>query len=202
MNKPLKACLALCVAFAGCGERSTQTLRLPDFSPGDAAKQLLADYDVNKDGQLDGKELEKCPALKGALEAIDTGGDGRLSSEEIATRLATYKTGGVAMMGITCTVSLDESPLPGAEVTFEPERCMGSNFQSASGVSDADGTVVIRLPGSDVPGLNCGLYRVRVTSAAQGKAAIPAKFNTQTTLGYEIAPSMRDGHIHLRLTRR
>src|SRR5262245_8417021 len=53
-----------------------------DVSPREAAKQCMADYDANKDGALDAKELESCPGLMSALKRVDKNDDGRLSVDE------------------------------------------------------------------------------------------------------------------------
>src|SRR5262245_9454796 len=48
------------------------TVAIPKISPESMSEQALAEYDANKDGALDAKELEKCPGLKSILKTIDT----------------------------------------------------------------------------------------------------------------------------------
>jgi hypothetical protein len=53
-----------------------------------------------------------------------------------------------------------------------------------------------------VPGLPCGLYRITVSKkGSDGKEALSAKFNAETTLGREISADPRSGDsaIHLEL---
>src|SRR5438445_13166155 len=76
--------LCLC---AGCSGRPS-AVSAPSLSPEEAGRQALAEYDANRDGYLDAKELERCPALKDALKAVDKNGDKRISAEEIAERLS------------------------------------------------------------------------------------------------------------------
>jgi hypothetical protein len=43
-------------------------------------------------------------------------------------------------------------------------------------------------PSSDTPaGLALGLYRIRVSKMVDGKETIPARYNTETTLGQEVS---------------
>src|SRR5438309_9745763 len=79
--------LALCL-LPGCGKGDDLTP--PTYSPDQAAKLAMAEYDTNQDGYLDAKELERCPAMKNSLDSIDTNGDHRLSAEEISARVRTY----------------------------------------------------------------------------------------------------------------
>ena len=41
----------------------------------------------------------------------------------------------------------------------------------------------------DKPGVHLGLYKVLVSKVIDGKETIPAKFNTATTIGIEVAPT-------------
>jgi len=45
-----------------------------------------------KDGELDKKELEACPGLLAALKVYDTDGNGKISREELSSRIASWKT--------------------------------------------------------------------------------------------------------------
>src|SRR5262249_11288266 len=131
----------------------------PTYSPEEAAKQALAEYDTNRDGFLDAKELERCPALKNNLDSIDTNGDKRLSADEIAARINSYAESQVALKNTGCRVLLDGRPLQGATVTYVPEKFMGSSIKSASGVSDDRGGVILTAEGEKLPGVQPGLYR-------------------------------------------
>jgi hypothetical protein len=177
----------------GCGG---ERLEAPAISPASAAAQAIALYDKNHDGFLDEKEREQCPALLSALAAIDANGDKRLSTEEIASRLAAIQDAKIGIMTVTCKVILDNQPLEGAVVKLVPEPFMGSAVQPASGVSDANGAVDLRIEGQSFPGVHCGYFRVQITKDnGKGKDLIPPRYNTQTTLGAEVAPDMRSGLV-------
>jgi hypothetical protein len=175
------------------------------ISPREAANQALAEYDANKDGALDAKELEACPGLRSALKRIDKNNDGRLTADEIADRLAFFqREGGQSDVGVE--VALDGKPLSGATVTLVPEKFLGPSFQPVSAVTDEVGTGTLQAkdPGEAIP---MGFYRVEVSKKnAKGQEIIPARYNTKTVLGQEIAPDVEGRGstltVRLRLTSR
>jgi hypothetical protein len=185
---------ALGLLPAGCAGGSRSRVEAPDISPSGAAAAALAEYDSNKDGYLDAKELEQCPALKGALKTIDKDGDGRLSADEIADRLTGILGSRVGLLALACQVTLNGRPLKDATVTFVPEKFLGSAVRTASGVTDRDGVASPAAGGA--PGIQPGYYRVSISKKdAQGKETLPARYNTQTTLGQEVAPSARNDPV-------
>jgi len=154
----------------------------------------MEEYDANKDGFLDAVELSKSPPLKSALEKFDMNHDGRLSADEIEARLRTYSDNNIGMMGTAAKFTLDDLPLEGATVTLIPEAFLGPSFKRATGVTDADGNAWFKTEGETVDGVACGLYRVEVSKKESGgKELIPAKYNSQTTLGFELAQDKRTG---------
>ena len=171
----------------GCG--SGGDLTPPTYSPDEAARQALAEYDTNHDGYLDAKELERCPALKNRLDFVDRNGDRRLSAEEIAGRIQVYADSQVALKGISCSVQLDGRPLKGATVTYVPEKFLASSLKPASGVSDERGAVILQVQGEKYAGVQPGLYRVQISKKnANGQETIPARYNEETVLGAEVYP--------------
>jgi hypothetical protein len=164
-------------------------LTLPTYSPEEAAKQVMAEYDTNHDGYLDAKELERCPSLKHSLESMDKNGDKRLSADEIAGRIQVYTDSQVGLKATTCHVRLDGKPLQGATVTYVPEKFMGSSIRPASGVSDQNGGVALTVEGEKLPGVQPGFYRVQVSKKnASGQETIPARYNQDSILGIEVYP--------------
>ena len=186
---------ALVLLAAGCSSRGSGPERV---APHDAGAQALADYDTNKDGFLDAKELEACPSLLMALKKIDKNNDGKLSPDEIAERLAYFQTAGM-QLNVLAEVKLDGRPLSGATVTLVPEKFMGPSTKPATATLD-DGTGTFRLEGSGEP-VAPGYYRVKVSKQVGGKETIPAKYNEQTTLGQEVVPegSGRGSMLTIRL---
>src|SRR5262249_28677062 len=127
--------------------------------------------------------------------------DGKLSLQEIAERLSTfYQSSTVAQRSLGCQVLYDGNPLAGAQVTFVPEKFLGPAVKQASGKTDANGQAAIQIEGGADPGVHLGYYRVEVSRKdAAGKETLPARYNTQTTLGQEVAPDDRSGMITIRL---
>lgn len=197
----LRPILALALVSAlGCSSGSRKRVEPPTLSPSGAAEQALAEYDANKDGFLDEKELEKCPPLKAAHSAFDKDKDGRISKAEIADRLQLYRDSRIGLVNVAVLVQFNGRPLGGATVRLVPEPFQGPAYKPASGTTEPNGTVTFQSEGTDLPGVACGLYRVEVTKPG-GPEKIPAKYNDPTTLGIEIAPDMH-GLAELKLTSR
>jgi EF hand len=177
---------ALVLLAAGCSGGGKAGVQV---SPRDGANQALAEYDTNKDGFLDAKELEACPALLAALKRIDKDGDGKLSADEIAERLTFFQQQDT-QPDVSVEVTLDNRPLVGATVTLVPEKFMGPAAKSATAVTDEEGTGFFKTEGTDYVQVPCGYYKVQVSKNTQGRGGVPAKYNAQTTLGYEVSPDV------------
>lgn len=194
--------------LAGCSGSGPSVPPPPRFSPDEAARQALAEYDANKDGQVDAKELDRSPALRAALKAMDRNKDNKLDSDEISSRVASYRESGESVTTVNCEVLLDGSPLEGATVTFAPEKFMGSDVKPATGTTDNTGYARLQVEGQQLPGvIFLGLYRIEVSRNTGGKETIPARYNTKTTLGFEVKPpgtsrSGTENDLTLRLTSR
>jgi hypothetical protein len=192
----------LVLLAAGCSGSGGQ--EGAQVSPSEAASQAMTDYDANKDGALDAKELEACPGLQGALKRGDKNNDGRLSADEIAERLTYFQQG--MQMDVGVVVTLDGRPLSGATVTLVPEKLMGSTVKPASAVTDQDGGGTFMTEGDTGAPVAPGYYRVQVSKNVNGKEVVPAKYNTQTVLGQEVVPDAEgrgtSATVRLRLTSR
>lgn len=186
------ALAAALLAVAGCGGLSN------GGAPASAAGDALAAYDADKDGSLDAKELEACPALQSLAAKLKKP---KLVADDITARLAAYQASRASRVTYACTVFLDGVPLDGATVTFRPEAFLGPNFKPARGVSQG-GQVDPATEGDSV-GLALGMYRVEVSKTdATGRETIPAKYNARTILGCEVGPDTgsRGGAPTFRLT--
>jgi hypothetical protein len=155
----------------------------------------MAEYDTNRDGYLDPKELERCPGLNSCWKSLDTDGDGRLSASEIEDRLVTYRDSRIGIIAVICKVELDGGPLSGATVTMKPESFLGDSIKPATGTTDNDGRAQMQIQGMDVPGCQCGFYRVEISKSDGNREIIPARYNSQTTLGLEVGPSVRGSSV-------
>ena len=145
----------------------------------------MTTLDSNSDGQLSTTELNAAPGLKYSLEELDTNGDSQLSREEIVTRITLYRDLDVGLTQFICLVTLDRRPLADAEVRIVPESFIGDVIEPATGKSYGNGKVRLDVGGQPAPTVRIGMYRVEVTSPS---TQIPARYNTQTTLGIEVAP--------------
>lgn len=178
------------VLIAGCGLRSGR-VHSPEIDPVSAGRAAVAEYDTSKDGVLDRAELENAPALKSAMRNLDQDENGQITAEEITTRINAWKETKIGMMSMACVVSMDGRPLTGATVTFEPESFLGDAVRPATGVT-TNGTADMSIseqyrPAPNLGGVYCGLYKVRISKQQKGLEVIPSKYNTETTLGCEIA---------------
>jgi hypothetical protein len=180
---------ALLLLTAGCsGNAPAPRVDAAPLNPGAAASQALATLDENKDGQIAGAELDKAPGLKAALKPrLDSNNDGKASADEITNRVQQYLNSRVASLPCRCEVLLDGKPVEGAVVRFIPEPFLGTALKTATGTTDALGVTMLRVEGSDLPGMSPGMYRVEISKPTGGADAIPAAYREKTTLGAEVA---------------
>ena len=185
--------IAVAFSLSGCGGKNAP-LSAPSYDPEEMARAAVQQYDKNGNGQIEGAELDACPALKGALTAIDANKDKAISVDELTERFRAYKQGAVAVVGVACVVKLNNRPFEGALVTFTPEDCMKGSVQGGSGTTDSSGAVALDLP--------YGLYKITVSRKSGAGEELPARYNAATTLGREIGPDPRGaaGTIDLNLT--
>lgn len=165
----------------GCSQ-SAPRIYAPAIDASSAGTEAVEMY--GKDGMISGSDLDKCPALKAALAQIDTDGDGTITDAEITARIEKWQESKLGRMAFKCVVLRNGIPLAGADVKFVPETFLGDAVQAASGKTAQDGVAVISVPTANPPGVAPGLYRVEITKTGEN---IPAKYNTNTTLGQEVA---------------
>jgi hypothetical protein len=150
------------------------------------AAAAMAEYDNNRDGKLDENELVRCPALKQLLVNLETDKT-YLTEQDIADRLRQFEKSKVGLMTTACVVSRDGKGVPDVTVTFTPEAFMGAGIKPATGISDAEGNVELKVAGETVGGVSLGFYRIEVSLLdPSGNETLPPKFNSETKLGQEI----------------
>jgi hypothetical protein len=200
------AVAAAVLTNSGCFSRGPSRVHPPSISASGAGSGAMEQYDANKDGAVKADELEKAPSLKASLKQLDKNNDGGVSADEVASRVKAWQDSKVGKMAVSCTVTLNGKPLEGAAVTFDPEKFLGAEIKPCSGTTGPNGMASLSVPiapGSDEPGgAACGLYLVRVSKKEGGRELIPAKYNTETILGKEIAldaPEMQEGTLHVDL---
>jgi len=130
--------------------------------------------------------------MKAAMKTLDADNDGKVSQAEIQQRIEAWQVKPVGLTSIICNVTLDGKPVSGATVTFEPEAFLGGSLKTAVAETN-DGSATPSIPKAErpdptwPPGLQVGFYKVRVSKMVDGKETIPAKFNSETTLGAQVA---------------
>ena len=180
------AVAVLSVACFGCGASGPARIMPPRIDPVVAGKAAIAEYDSDGDGILSGHELDRCPALKSAAKHY-ADATGQITADSIAEAIARWQANRIAITIMGVVVTLDGKPLDGATVIAEPEKFLGPEVQTASGVTDVHGGCAMRVQGQ--LGMQYGLYKIRITKSVGGKESIPARYNTATQLGLEVAPA-------------
>jgi hypothetical protein len=168
-----------------------------------AAAKAIQQYDQSSDGSLSKDEVAEVASLASAFSRFDQNSDGLLSKTELASRFRSWVESASAAASVPVRVWLDDQPLVGAEVTFEPESFLADAIPPATGVTSEGGHVVPSVAKDKLPEhlqnvnvMRLGLYRVKITHPSK---SIPAKYNTNTTRGIEIHPGTQGGITELRL---
>jgi hypothetical protein len=180
------------IVVASC-QYGPKAVEQPGINPSAAGSQAMEMYDTNGDGKIAADELDKAPSLKAALPRLDTDSDGGVSADEVAARVNAWKEMRTGLASVRCHVTLDGRPLAGAHVVFEPEAFLGDEIKTAYGDTNQFGDAAPTVPSEDRPdptlpgGVHFGLYQVRITKPANGRESLPARYNTETTLGQEVS---------------
>ncbi|MBN2216110.1 MAG: hypothetical protein JW719_01910 [Pirellulales bacterium] len=193
MNDRLKTLVALTLGVTlflavGCN-RTPSRVHPPGIDADAAGKAAMDQYDANKDGKVAGEELQKAPSLNAAIDNLDKDGDKAVSAEEVTERIKAWQDSRLGRTSIMIAVTYRGQPLDGAKVVFEPEQFLGAEVQPASGTTDPYGRATLNIENSKIPGIAPGLYKVKITKDGMN---IPAKYNTETTLGAEVARDAKD----------
>lgn len=182
----------ICLAIAGCSQGPSAIPKL-SVNASSASAAAIKLYDSDGDGELAEAELEKAPGIKAGLKKADTNGDGKISRAELAARMETWNASRYAILPISCGVTLDGARIEGAKVVFEPEPFLDDAVRQGVGISNDAGLAGVSIPkenrlvADSPPGLQMGYYIVRITKEVDGKELIPAKYNTESILGQEVA---------------
>jgi hypothetical protein len=178
----LLSVLVLASSF-GCGLGAARE-KAPSWDPVELTNKAFSLFDSNGDAELDSKELKAAPGLGSSIKAIDTNSDGKMSRSELESRFALYKSGKVALQSVTFQVLYKNRPLEEGSVRMIPEPFLEGLCEPAEGMIFG-GATTPTIVGQKLPAMRLGFYRIEVTSDAK---KIPAKYNTETTLGMEVSP--------------
>lgn len=200
----LVGCLAM---TAGCNSRPS-AIQPVDVDGASAAAEAMGKVDSDADAAFSDAELAAIPGILKHKAKYDLDGDGKVSQQEIADRIDLWATQGLGLKSLAVEVTLDGRPLSGASVKFVPEPFLGDAPKEATGVTDGNGATKIGIANEHLPeslqqarlrGLYGGLYKIEVTHPDR---PLPAKYNTATTLGEEIAKDTTPDRLSLKLTSR
>jgi hypothetical protein len=176
---------------SGCSG-GPERVKPPRINPRSAASQAVELYDTNHDGKLSQEELAQCPGLLISIDRYDSNHDKMIDQDEFSRHVAILLKNGTGATQLACNVSYQGKPLAGAKVVLEPEPYLGNEIQSAEGVTTNAGIADVGMPSDKAPAalkamklIQYGTFKVRITHPT---IKLPAKYNTETTLGYETIP--------------
>jgi hypothetical protein len=187
MSKRVPWAIVSMLFLVGCS-RGPTAFTVPKVDVEAAATKAIELYDKNGDQLLGKDELAKCPALLAKLKLYDADNNGSIDHKEIAQHLGALlnRTGGSQLNAL---VLFKGQPLKDAKVVMEPEPFLGGTVSAAEGTTDGAGNAKMGIPAELAPEhlrkfkvVHYGVFKVRITHPT---AKIPAKYNTDTELGYE-----------------
>lgn len=181
----IAAGVVIVVESGGCSGRPARVVA-PRIDPAAITAAVFDKADSDGDGRLVGSELATVPAIAAAASHLDSDGDKAVSREELLGWLTAVRDSRVAITAFETLVTQRGKPLVGATVRFVPEAFMGPGVRSAEGVTGDDGAAVVTIPDAKYPGVNCGFYRVEITGTGNDGRPLPARVNTDTTLGLAV----------------
>jgi hypothetical protein len=191
MSRWLLACATAIATLTSCSS-GPQRVKAPRIDATKAAQKAMDLYDTNHDGKLSQEELARCPGVLINMDRYDANHDKMLDEEEFRTHLAQLLKSGTGATELACIVTSKGKPLTGAKVVFEPEPYLGNEIQTAEGTTNNYGSASLGMPPEHAPAalknmklIQYGTFKVRVTHPSIN---IPAKYNNETTLGYETNP--------------
>jgi len=191
MCNRFKVSFVLVLIVGGCSG-SAARMKPPSINPSAAASQAMELYDADHDGKLSQAEAAKCPGVLVAFDRYDSNHDKLIDAPEFEEHLQGLLKHGTGGTQLSCNVIYDGRPLADATVVLEPEPYLGSDIQPAEGVTAPYGAARVGIPADKLPSslqrvklIQYGTFKVRVTHP---KLKIPARYNTETTLGYETIP--------------
>lgn len=189
MSRAVAAVLLL-LTCAGCSG-SPARVHAPEFDPAAAAAKAIELHDKNGDSRLSQEELADCAGLRVLLARCDANADKALERDEVAAGVQTWVDDRLGMVQVGFRVLLDGQPLPGAEVSLEPEPSLAETIPTAQGTASDAGSGDLQSDPQTLPEqvrqlrvVRPGVYRVRITHPTR---KIPARYNTQTELGLEVS---------------
>lgn len=179
---------AVIAIAVGCNQ-GPKPIPVPYVDPTAASEQAISLYDSSGDGKLSVHELAACPGILGHLAIYDTNDDGSVSAEEISERISQLRSSRTGLTSLRIRVRMNGKPLKGAKVKLVPEKYLGDALKTAWGTTNGRGIATMDIKDEDsstveqgLIGVHYGTYKIEITHP---NVAVPAKYNSQTSLGYE-----------------
>lgn len=179
--------MAVLAGLVGCGSPKPQIPTLA-FNPSKSARVAFTMFDKNNDGKLANEELRDAPGIASARKSIDANRDGVIDEAELTRRLQSYLDSRIGIQSLTCVVTVNGRPLENAVVDFEPEQLFDGALSPAQATINREGSGPVMTTSGRLPGISPGIYRVRISKKSGDKETVPTKYNSATTLGFEVAP--------------
>ncbi len=191
MRIPAGVLFCVATALAGCSSGPAR-VPAPSVDVEDAAAGAMELYDADDDGSLSKDELIKCPGMLSKIELYDADASGTIAEPEIVTRLGALLKDRVGLTKLRCKLTYGGRELPDAQVALEPEPYLGAEVKAAQGTTNAYGSASLSIASEFLPetmasvrAVHYGTFKVRITHPT---ISLPAKYNTETELGYETEP--------------
>ena len=195
----LIACMGV-AGITGCSDGPKPPPRF-QINPEQAAADAMETYDKNHDGKLDAKELEASPPLQELLLNLkhrEPSHPDFLTGDDIKRRMQEWIDAPATLFSSSVIVRLDGQPLEGAKVTYTPEKFLGPSYHEHSATTNVGGGGSLDAELPDFPNeIYVGLYRVTISKIVNGKESLPPQYNTQTTLGREVALGVRNSRLNV-----
>ncbi len=192
MNSIRRRIAIALICIAGCSSHPG-ALRPPRVNPAKATQAAISEFDRNGDGELSKAEWSKSPELTVVAKRADANGDDKLTADEIRAAIEEWQQNAVGPRQVPFSVSLNDRPLSGATVRLVPAEFFGPELKPATSETGPGGGGFLTMAPEDMPPsapkmalVEPGWYRVEVTHPTR---KIPARYNTESTLGIEITSS-------------
>ena len=195
---PLVGLMLPVFVCCGCCSKPAVGPEPAPFDPEESGRLALSEYDKDGSGGISKEEAAASPSLASAFARIDKNADGQISKAESVERVEYLLNSLSRIITGSTEVTLDGKPLMGATVTLEPEPFMGQAFKPVSGITDERGNTLLSGHHEKFPGIFLGYYRVRISKEVNGKETLPARYNTESELGYEAADDVDERMMLLR----
>ena len=174
----------LLAAALGCSDKPSR-VKAPTWEPELITTKVLELFDKNSDSVIDEDELKEAPSLAYSLKPLDKNENGKLEKSELFDRFNLYVQMKTAYQQQVLQFKKKGRPLRGAKIEIVPAPFLEGIIEPAKGETDGSGHAVMQSVSMPQAVVRVGFYRVKVTS---DKSKIDAKYNTDTTLGFESAP--------------